>query len=291
MICGRQLQLINAEQLNSLGFSSSTIRGRVAAERLHPTRFAGAYSLQPPPLNRVQTIKAAALSCGYRSLPSHWSAAEVLSLAEPPLLPVHVTRAAGNGRRREGIVVHRSEVDARDTGSGSGILCTSAARTIFDLAALAESQELEEMMIAANSLAILNWGRLEELVEAGHGRRGIRALRELVVDEPERARSRTEMAMRRICRAIDVEDPRMNAFLEVAGRRFEVDFHWPRLRLVVEVDGYRFHASRERLNDDRERDQLLTIAGWTVVRFTRDQVIETPEVVAERLRALTCTCR
>ena len=296
IVAGRQHALVTLDQLRSIGFDEATIRARAAAERIFRLRD-GIYSLTPPSFTPTQRLRSATLACGHGSLLSHFDAAAVLRIAESRPGPIHVTVDPSSGRRTgqlEGIVIHRSSVPAVDAGRGDGIPCTSAARTIFDLAALAGVEELEEMMIAANSLGILNWGRLEELVEAGRGRRGIRALRGLVVEEPERVRSKTEMAMKRICRSIDFEDPSMNRIIEVAGRRFEVDFHWPRLRLVVEVDGYRFHASRKRLNDDRERDQLLTIDGWTVVRFTRDQVIETPAVVAERLRAIvavTCSGR
>jgi hypothetical protein len=137
----------------------------VAARRLHPTPFTSVYSLAPPPLGRLDTVKAGVLACGHPSLPSHWSAAGVLGIAEPPLLPVHVTRASGNGRRRRHLVVHRSLVLPRDTTGKDGILCTSAARTIFDLASLAGREELERILIAADSLRILNRSRLQELVD------------------------------------------------------------------------------------------------------------------------------
>src|SRR6185295_6055723 len=67
-----QRQLITASQLQNLGYAKSTIHDRVAAGRLHPTPFAAVYSLAPAPLGRLETIKAAALSCGHPSLPSHW---------------------------------------------------------------------------------------------------------------------------------------------------------------------------------------------------------------------------
>jgi very-short-patch-repair endonuclease len=35
---------------------------------------------------------------------------------------------------------------------------------------------------------------------------------------------------------------------------------------------------------DRERDVELTVAGWTVLRFTYEQVIKRPRWVADRIR-------
>ena len=51
---------------------------------------------------------------------------------------------------------------------------------------------------------------------------------------------------------------------------YEVDFHWPSWRLVVEVDGN--HSRPRDLHNDPARDRVLEAAGWTVVRFTGAQV-------------------
>ena len=204
----------------------------------------------------------------------------------PPLLPVHVTRPRGNGVRRERVVVHRSTVLPCDTSSGHGILCTSAARTIVDLAAIAEPDQLEETLIAAHSRGILNVRRLDELIAEARGRRGIRMLRHLLGDGPIRVRSKTELAMVRICRLAPVTAPVVNGFVDIGDRRYEADFHWPDLRLIVEVDGYGFHGGRGRANHDRDRDQRLFIAGWTVIRFTRDQIVDSPALVARRLQQI-----
>jgi len=275
----RQRQLITASQLQNLGYAKSTIHDRVAARRLHRTPFPGVYSLAPAPLGRLETIKAAALACGPHSLPSHWSAAEVLRITEPPLLPVHVTRPTGNGRRRRLLVIHRSIVPACDTAGRDGILCTSAARTVFDLAGLAAPEEVERVLIAADSLRILNRTRLQELIDESAGGRGVRPLRSLLTTGPIRVRSDTETEMLFICRLAGLPDPVVNGV--VAG--IEVDLHWPDLRLVVEADGWRFHGGRERANADRDRDQRLLVAGWQVVRFTRDQIAADPAGCARRI--------
>ena len=283
----RQRQLITASQLQNLGYSKSTIHDRVAAGRLHPTPFAAVYSLAPPPLGRLETIKAAALSCGHPSLPSHWSAAEVLRIAEPPLLPVHVTRPTGNGRRRRLLVIHRSIVPPRDTAGRDGVLCTSAARTVFDLAVLARPEEVERVMIAADSLRILNRPRLQELIDGSPGRRGVRTLRDLLSADAIRVRSEAEIEMLFVCRLAGVPEPIVNGV--VAG--IEVDLNWPELRLVAEVDGWRFHGGRERANADRDRDQRLLVAGWQVVRFTRDQIAADPAGSAHRLAEIAAIRR
>jgi very-short-patch-repair endonuclease len=66
-----------------------------------------------------------------------------------------------------------------------------------------------------------------------------------------------------------------------------VDFHWPGARLVIEVDGYRFHSSRAAFERDRRRDADLSDAGFRVIRVTWRQLVEEPLAVVARIaRAL-----
>jgi very-short-patch-repair endonuclease len=42
----------------------------------------------------------------------------------------------------------------------------------------------------------------------------------------------------------------------------------------VEADSYGWHSSPSALNDDRERDVKLTLAGYHVLRVTYEQVTQ-----------------
>ena len=55
---------------------------------------------------------------------------------------------------------------------------------------------------------------------------------------------------------------------------------WLDRRLIVEVDGYRYHRAPSAFEDDRERDVILTLAGWQVLRFTWTQLNDRPAWVA-----------
>jgi very-short-patch-repair endonuclease len=65
---------------------------------------------------------------------------------------------------------------------------------------------------------------------------------------------------------------------------FKVDFYWPDLGLVVETDGLRYHRTAQQQAKDRVRDQALTAAGLTVLRFTRAQIRYEPDYVETTLR-------
>jgi very-short-patch-repair endonuclease len=72
-----------------------------------------------------------------------------------------------------------------------------------------------------------------------------------------------------------------------AGRIREVDLCYRDARLVVELDGLRFHRSRLAQQRDRASDRRLQLAGWRVLRFTWDEVVHRPAGVADEIgRAL-----
>ena len=62
----------------------------------------------------------------------------------------------------------------------------------------------------------------------------------------------------------------------------EVDCHWPRSMLVVEVDGPG-HSRPATRRDDARRDRKLRAAGYTVLRFTDVEIEQRPEDVLARL--------
>ena len=60
---------------------------------------------------------------------------------------------------------------------------------------------------------------------------------------------------------------------------FEIDFFWPDHRVAVEIDGFAFHGTRDRFEDDRRRDARLRQAGITVIRVTWRQLQRESEAV------------
>lgn len=64
---------------------------------------------------------------------------------------------------------------------------------------------------------------------------------------------------------------------------YVVDFFHSRRRLVIEVDGeYHFFRGKQ----DGFRTLRLKRMGYRVVRFTNHEVLETPELVIEKVTAL-----
>lgn len=231
---------------------------------------------------------AAIYACGPGSLISDLSSANLLGYTELAPSPIHVTNATGAGRTLKGIVVHQRAVDSRDRLNRFGIACTSPARTILDCAASLDLEPLEDLLMAADSgWPPLDRRHLEQLIEAGRGRRGIRNLRWLTTADPKETRSINERRMLSICRRFGVVEPETNHRVDVGDRTFYADFCWPDLRLIIEADSWTWHGGKRAGENDADRDQLLSIAGWKVVHFTRDQIKLEADRTGRRLLALT----
>lgn len=79
--------------------------------------------------------------------------------------------------------------------------------------------------------------------------------------------------------------PRVQADLHNAQKRLiaRADLFYPEARLVIEFDG---GNHRERLVSDDRRQNLLTGAGFRVLRFTAVDIYQRPEVVAAQVRGV-----
>lgn len=56
---------------------------------------------------------------------------------------------------------------------------------------------------------------------------------------------------------------------------FVVDFCFESIKLFVEIDG-KGHNSKEKREEDRERDFLARSKGWSIIRIKEDKMIENP---------------
>lgn len=68
----------------------------------------------------------------------------------------------------------------------------------------------------------------------------------------------------------------------VPGRRYRIDIAFPAARLAVEVDGWEWHGKHKAdFARDRERQNLLTLHGWRVLRFTAGEIRKSRDACVE----------
>lgn len=59
----------------------------------------------------------------------------------------------------------------------------------------------------------------------------------------------------------------------VPGRKYRLDIAIPAAQLAIEVDGWEWHGKHKGdFQRDRERQNLLTLNGWRILRFTAGQI-------------------
>jgi very-short-patch-repair endonuclease len=97
---------------------------------------------------------------------------------------------------------------------------------------------------------------------------------------PAPTRSKLERTFLKLCRDHGIARPEVNVLIE----GYLVDFVWRERRLIVEVDGYRYHRSPRKFESDREQDVVLSTKGWQTLRFTWRQLEHRAAWVAAAVR-------
>jgi very-short-patch-repair endonuclease len=228
---------------------------------------------------------AAVLACGEGAVLSHADAATLHNLRQVGSGAIDVT--ATSRRTAAGIRCHRVRaLDPHDVTIIDGIPVTTLERTLVDLAETMHPQRFADLLERAQQERTFDLLRIEALIARSPGRRGIKPLRTALAaltDEPAWTQSWLERRLRELTRAHDLPMPRTNQY--VCGEL--VDAVWPDQRLVVEVDGWKFHKTRRAFENDRRRDTKLVAAGWRVLRITARRLRDAPlEVAAELSRLL-----
>ncbi len=284
----RQHGVVSREQLLGGGWSKDEINWRIGSGRLHRVH-AGVYSLVPRRLlTRQGWWMAAVLASGPEALLSHHTAAALWGIRGYSGGAVHVT-VPRKSTSSQAIRRHFSAVPAEERGMEEGIPATSVHRTIFDLAALVSLEDVAAMIREAEYRNRYDRLSLPQLLERHRGKRGSRklqlALRRITEEPPGRTRSKLERRFASFLRRHKLPLPRFNDPLVLGSKHYVADCHWPPRRLIVELDGWDGHSSRSAFQDDRLRDRVLHVAGYSVIHLTWNQLDDEPEEVASDLRA------
>jgi very-short-patch-repair endonuclease len=236
----------------------------------------------------------AVLTCGPRAVLSHADAAAHWELVPARGVLIDVTTPARSGRQPDcrRIRLHRTGTLASDEVTVHDVIpVTTPARTLLDLASVLRPRALEDAIAQADRLERFDLVAVRRVLDAHPRQRGAPALRALLdrlagADVAE-TRSALEVALLQLCDDNGLPAPLTN--VPIAG--FIVDFHWPGTNLIVETDGYAYHSMPSSFEADRERDQLLTLAGYRVARFTYNQLTRQRVKSARRLRDLLAGSR
>lgn len=200
---------------------------------------------------------------------------------------VHVAVPRDHARRAHpGVTVHRTRLRPDEITQVGGIWVTGLVRTLFDLA---RSLPVDQAVAVVDSALRKRRVTVEALVGAlralppGRGRP--RISRVLALVDP-LSGSVLESLFRVLVVLAGLAPPESQLHIRSRGRLIgRVDFAWQEARLVVETDGFAFHADRRAYRADRRRGNALVLAGWRVLRFSWEDVVHRPDVVVAQVRA------
>jgi very-short-patch-repair endonuclease len=102
---------------------------------------------------------------------------------------------------------------------------------------------------------------------------GARQAREVAAFADGRAANPFESVLRSICRDVAGLEVVPQYQIVADGIWAVVDLADARLRLVVEEEGFAFHGTRRGLARDCRRYTEITVLGWSVLRFTWEDVM------------------
>lgn len=287
-IASHQRGRVSRRQLLAAGLSATQVSGRVARGQLRGRR-RGVYAVgHEAPIALTQETEAL-LAVTVGAALSHMTAAGLwgmLAAAHPTTGPdttVHLT--ARTDSRLPGITVHRRRgLTSRDLRLRHGLMLTSPAWTLLDVAGTLQPRALERAFDHLLVHRLMRPSELREVLTRVPTIAGRRQVVRLLDREhgPQVTRSQAEERMLALVRGGELPEPEVN----VHRHGWEIDFLWPEARLAVEIDGYRFHSTRPNFTRDRRKDAQLAANGVTVIRFTWDQLVDTPLAVVARISGL-----
>jgi very-short-patch-repair endonuclease len=285
-LAAKQHGVVPHWQLLKLGFSRDDIRGLAARGHLHRL-YRGVYAVGHRRLTTRGRWMAAVLACGPEAVLSHRAAIALWDLRPIPGGPIDVTVPGRSRQGQDGIRIHNvRRLHPDDCTTLDGIPVTTLHRALLDYAEVARFQQLRHAIDAAERLDRLDGHELERLYARSKGRHGLKPLKSAVAKlrgSPPWTQSELERQFLALIREAGLPEPQANVFVE----GFLVDFWWPQSRLVVELDGYRFHKDRRKFEDDRLQDTKLQLAGCMTIRVTQRRIENKPrELLADVRRGL-----
>jgi hypothetical protein len=259
---------VTRAQLLALGIGSRAIERRLARGQLIAV-FRAVYAVGHLPTLPLARAHGALLACGSRTALSHGSAATLWGIQREWRLPLEVITA--NDRRPQGVRVHRAAWLTRgDIRVHFGLRVTTPALTLLHVAPRLRTGRLARAVNDLRLERLVTIEQLERVVERFPRHAGARLVAPiLAAGRPEPTRSALEDRFEEFARVHALPGYELN--VHVCGYR--VDVYFPRERLIVEIDGFEVHRTRQAFERDREQDAvILEREGIPTVRVTHGRL-------------------
>ena len=276
--------VITVRQLRTLGISENAMQHQLR-RGVWVTADSGVLRIAGSPQTDIGELMAALLTRP-RAIASGRSAAWLHGFGRtvPPARHEITVPYTASGRSRSA-KVHRSQFFiSMSTSTVRNVTAASPAETAFRMAEFLSPRSLER---AIDDLLITVPESIEELGDIyiryqGHRMRGMAKMRPILLERLESQQPVAESALEQLADRVlgEVQLPKIvrQAPLPWApGSEGRVDRLIPSWRLIIELDGRRWHTRTESFEKDRLRDNAATANGYATLRLTWNMLTNDPE--------------
>lgn len=273
----RQHGVVATWQLLAAGLTHREIEVRLRKRQLHSI-YRGVAAVGHTTISQEGRWMAGALAGGPGAALSHRAAGAHLQLCRwrgAPEVTVPTWR-----RSTPRLRFHSSALPVDEVGIRGGIPITTVPRTLLDLASILDRRGLERALNEAEVRQLGDTLSIADLLARHPRRRGAATLQAILAENRlglTVTRSELEEKFLAFIRARGLAEPDLNASIHVGDRHYEADCLWRRQRLIVELDGVRFHGTAHARLRDPARKRRLLLAGYRVITVTWRDLTDTAE--------------
>jgi very-short-patch-repair endonuclease len=257
------LQVLTRSQLDH-----EIARGHLVAP--FPRAYCRPWDADDPPVRD----RAALASVGQPAALSHLSALRRWGLTAPQTTRVHITvpiRRHPIGRA-PGLTVHRTRVPTM-TRMIDGLRTVEPAVAVVRSWPLTAGSDQRAPAIEAIRNRLITPAQLASAADRAIGMRGRAQLLRLATLLDVGCESELEIwGYLGVFHVPGLDHAVRQKVVQVNGREYRLDLGYEEERVAVELDGERYHSSREQREHDRRRDAALATIDWLTLRYSHERL-------------------
>jgi very-short-patch-repair endonuclease len=220
--------------------------------------------------------RAALASVGQPAALSHVTALRRWGLPAPLRDAVHVTVPVARHPigRTPGLIVHRTRVPTR-VREVDGLPIVEPAVAVVRSWPMLAGPDQRAPAIKAVRTRLVSPAELAGAATRAVGMAGRAALMRLVALLDAGCESELELwGYLGVFDAPGLDHAVRQKVIQVRGEYYRLDVAYDEERVNVELDGWRFHSSREQRERDMRRDAALASIGWLTLRYSHERLHE-----------------
>lgn len=208
------------------------------------------------------------------------AAARLLWWPECPLATVTVAVPDRIERTYPGYRWEQRRIAADLIHDADGLRIAYPALSVLDLMLELGGEVIDEALRRRSVDLALLWDAVRQTPQ----RPGNAARRALLRDSRDEPWSEAERNVHRLLRAARMAGWVTNHRIVIDGVNHYADIAFPRQRVLVEIDGWEFHRSRESFVGDRWRYARFAAHNWTVLPFAAEAITNDPDEFVRLVR-------